>query len=100
VVRQRTREIGVRTALGARPLQLAGLVAFEVLRFVGAGLTVGMAGAAVAAQAFRSQLFEVSPFDPSAYLLLGAVLSLVAILAAAAPALRAASIDPVSALRQ
>ena len=100
VVRQRTREIGVRTALGAQPLDVAGLVAFEVLRFVAAGLMAGMIGAAVAARALRSQFFEVSPFDPSAYLLVAVVLSLIAILACVAPAWRASSTDPASALRQ
>jgi predicted permease len=100
VVRQRTREIGVRAALGARPAQVARLVALDVLRFVAAGLAAGMAGAAVAASAFRSQFFEVSPFDPASYLWMAAALAVVAILAAAAPAWRASSIDAAAALRE
>jgi len=100
IVRQRTREIGVRTALGAQRFEVAGLVVFEALRFVAAGLAVGMIGAACAARLFQSQFFEVSPLDPPAYLAVAAVLGLVAMLASAAPAWRAAAIDPASALRQ
>ena len=100
IVRQRTREIGVRTALGARRFQVAGLVAFEVLRFVAAGLAVGMIVAAVAARAFQSQFFEVSATDPAAYVAVGAIFSVVALLASVDPAWRAAAIDPASALRE
>jgi predicted permease len=99
MVRQRTREIGVRTALGARPPQVARLVAFDVLRFVGAGLAVGVVGAAGAARTFRSQFFEVSPFEPSTYAMAVAALALVAIVASALPAWRASTIDPAAALR-
>ena len=99
VVRQRTRELGVRAALGARRFAVAKLVAFDVLRFVAAGMVAGTIGAAVAARAFQSQFFELSPFDPAAYIAVVAILVLVAMLASAAPAWRAAAIDPAAALR-
>jgi ABC-type antimicrobial peptide transport system permease subunit len=99
LVRQRKREIGVRSALGARPSAVARLVALDILRFVAAGLASGIFGAAAATRAFRAQFFGVSPFDLSTYLLVAAALSLVAILAAAMPAWRASTVDPCSALR-
>jgi putative ABC transport system permease protein len=99
LVRQRTHEIAVRTALGARPIEAAGLASFWVLRFVAAGLMAGTIGGAAAAKAWRSQLFEVSPFEPSVYLLMAAALSLIAMIAAGAPAWRASSMDPAAALR-
>jgi len=99
LVRGRTREIGVRTALGARPAQIAGMVSLEVLRYVAGGLAMGICGAIAAAGALRSQLYEISPFEPAAYVAVVAVLVAVALAAAAGPALRASRVDPSKALR-
>jgi putative ABC transport system permease protein len=98
-VTQRTREIGVRMALGARPAQALALVARESAAVVGAGLLLGSAGALASARSFAGLLFGVGPADPLA--LLGAVLVLGAISLAATlvPARRAALVDPAVALR-
>jgi len=98
-VTQRTREIGVRMALGARPAQALALVARESAVVVGAGLVLGSAGALASARFFAGLLFGVGPADPPA--LLAAVLVLAAISSAATllPARRAALVDPAVALR-
>jgi predicted permease len=99
VVRQRTREIGVRMALGAQPWQVVRLVLGSNFRALGAGLGVGLAGAAVLSRLLVHQLRQVQPADPAAY---GAVFVLLLVAAAAAtalPARRAARVDPVRALR-
>jgi predicted permease len=98
-VTQRTREIGVRMALGASPVQALLLVAREGFAVVGAGLGAGVLGALLAAKAFAGLLFGIGPTDPLA--LAGAVclLALVAVLAMLLPARRAARVDPAVALR-
>jgi predicted permease len=98
-VARRTREIGVRLAIGARPPAVIWMVVREMLVLVAAGAALGTAGAAVASRHIRSQLFGVSPGDAIATLV--AVLVLVAATLAAAylPARRASRIDPVVALR-
>jgi len=98
-VTQRTREIGVRMALGARPAQALALVARESAAVVGAGLLLGLAGVLATARVFATLLFEVGPSDPLA--LLGALLVLgaVALVATLLPARRAALVDPAIALR-
>lgn len=98
-VRQRTREIGVRSALGAKPQQVATLITIDVIRFVAAGLAAGIAGSLLTANLVRSQFYGVSAYDAPTYVLTIAVLSLISVAAAAGPAWRAASIDPASALR-
>ncbi|HJZ99317.1 MAG TPA: ABC transporter permease [Candidatus Solibacter sp.] len=99
VVRQRTREIGVRMALGARAAQVVWLVLASNLRAVVWGLVVGLAGALTATRILKSMLNGVSPLDPFAYA--GVLLLLIVASAAASvlPARRAARVDPVSALR-
>ena len=98
-VRQQTREIGVRIALGATPRDVRRLVLAEAVSMVGLGAVVGLAGATVAGRLLASQLFGVSPLDPIS--LAGAVALLVAIglIASHLPARRASRIDPVDALR-
>jgi predicted permease len=98
-VTQRTREIGVRMALGARPAQALALVARESAAVVGAGLLLGCAGALASARYFAGLLFGVGPADPLA--LSGAVMVLgaVALAATLLPARRAALVDPAVALR-
>ena len=98
-VGQRTAEIGVRMALGAGRAQVIGIVLGQSLVPVGAGLLLGLVGAAALGRFVENLLFEVSPLDP--LMLAGSVLTLalVAGAACAIPAGRAARIDPVTALR-
>ena len=96
---QRTREIGVRMALGASRLGVSRLVLLDVLRLVLIGLALGVPSAVALARLLASQLYGVSPADPVS--LIGAVvlISAVAVIAAALPARRAASVNPTEALR-
>jgi ABC-type lipoprotein release transport system permease subunit len=98
-VTQRTREIGVRMALGARPLQALALVARESAAVVGAGLALGSALALASARSFAGLLFGVGPADPLALLAAILVLGVVAVGATLLPARRAALVDPAVALR-
>jgi ABC-type antimicrobial peptide transport system permease subunit len=98
-VAQRTREIGIRVALGARQLRVVRTVLAEVGGATLAGAVCGLAGALYLSRFVQALLFEVTPLDFwSLALPLGALL-LAAVLAAALPALRVARVDPVIALR-
>ena len=97
---QRTREFGVRLALGARTGDVLGLVsARDALRLVGIGAVVGLVGALALSRVLKSQLYEVSPVDPFVFAGAAAVLAAAALAAALVPALRAARTDPWEALR-
>jgi ABC-type antimicrobial peptide transport system permease subunit len=98
-VAQRTRELGIRMALGARPLAVLGLILGQGLRLVALGCLLGGGGAILLGHSMRSLLFETAPADPLA--LMGAAALLVAVAAGASlvPASRASRIDPNSALR-
>ncbi len=99
-VAERTREIGVRTALGAsRPMILA-LVLRQGMALTGLGIALGIAAAAAATQALVPLLFGVSRLDPGTYLGMSALLGAVAMLACWIPAWRAARVDVVRALRE
>jgi putative ABC transport system permease protein len=93
-VTQRTREIGVRMALGADRTRVLGMVFRWTLVLLGTGAALGMLLAALVASLIRKALFGVSPLDPLTYLGVGAVLVLVGVAAALRPALRAASVQP------
>ncbi|HKC25836.1 MAG TPA: FtsX-like permease family protein, partial [Thermoanaerobaculia bacterium] len=98
-VARRTREIGVRVALGARPKDVLALVVGDGARLLGAGLLIGLALALAATRLLRGLLFGVSPSDPASLAGVSALLAAVALLACALPALRASRVDPVVALR-
>ncbi len=98
-VLQRTREIGIRMALGADRGDVLRLVAGEGLRLASAGVVAGLAAAAATARVLATLLFEVQPMDPATYAAAAAFLVLVALLASAIPAWRATRVAPVSALR-
>jgi len=98
-VSQRTREFGVRMALGASRSRVVNLVLREAVQLVGIGLSIGMAGALVLTRLITSLLFDVQPHDAVTYLSVAMVLVTVAVLACFVPARRAASADPMVALR-
>jgi putative ABC transport system permease protein len=98
-VAQRTREIGVRIALGAGVRDVVGLVLGEGVRFAVAGIVLGGAIALGAGRWLAPLLFSVSPRDPLVYGIVGAVLFVSAVLASAIPAFRASRVDPNVALR-
>jgi len=98
-VGQRTREIGVRLALGARPADVLRTVLSGGLRLTLSGVALGGTAAALAAGALGKLLYDVRPLDPVTFASVPLVLVGVALLAMAAPARRAARIDPMVALR-
>jgi predicted permease len=95
----RTREIGLRLALGANRIQIARLVLGQSLALAVAGSVLGIAGAVAATRLMSRFLFETSPLDPLTYSLVPVLFCILALLAAWAPARRAASVDPMIALR-
>ena len=98
-VKSRTREIGVRIALGAEPARIVRLLSRETLVLIGAGVAVGLCAYAGSAAWMRQVLYDVRPWDPVA---LGATLLMIAATAilAAAPAIwRGVRIDPATSLR-
>ena len=98
-VAQRTYEIGVRMALGARAADVLSLVVREGVFMAAAGVALGLAGAAFATRLMASLLVGVAPHDPVAFAGAGAVFLIVAALASYVPARRAVRVDPVRALR-
>jgi putative ABC transport system permease protein len=96
---QRTREIGVRSALGATPRDVLALVVGEALTLAVVGVALGVAGALALTGLLRSQLYAVSPTDPVTFLNASLGLLAVALLASAVPALRAMRVDPARVLR-
>jgi putative ABC transport system permease protein len=100
IVLRRTREIGVRMALGAPPREILRLVMREVGILLAVGLTIGLVAAALASQLVASQLYGLGADDPMVFLAALAGLSVVAVAAGTIPARRAAAIDPIKALRR
>jgi putative ABC transport system permease protein len=98
-VAQRTREVGVRMALGAEPGQVVRLVTGRGLRIVGWATVLGLAASVAAVRLLRSRLYGISPTDPLTFVLVPAILAAVAAVACYLPARRAARVDPVIALR-
>src|SRR6185369_16369135 len=99
VVEQRTKEIGIRMALGAAPQQVVSIVLSGTMRAVFAGLGIGFVVAAGAAKLLGQYLYGVSPYDPRAYAAVAGVLGIAALIAAYLPARRATRVDPLAALR-
>ncbi|HEX6650439.1 MAG TPA: ABC transporter permease [Pyrinomonadaceae bacterium] len=98
-VAQRTQEIGVRMALGARPLHVLRLIFSQSLGMLLIGIVIGLAGAFALTRLMRTLLFEITATDPLTYVSVIGLLTLVALLACYIPARRAAKVDPLIALR-
>jgi putative ABC transport system permease protein len=98
-VSQRTQEIGVRMALGAARSEVLAMILTQGLRLVGLGLVLGAAGAFALSRLMAGLLFGIRPTDAATFALTGGVLLLVATLACLIPARRAATVDPMVALR-
>lgn len=99
IVSWRTREIGIRLALGARRGQIVGGVVRQSVILAAGGSLVGLVAAAMAARLLRSFLFQVSVLDPVTFCAVPVMIAALALVAAWIPARRAASVDPVEALR-
>ncbi len=98
-VTQRTGEIGIRVALGAPRGTVLRMVLSDALRLVAVGLLLGAIALSVAVRSVTHMLYGVSAFDPATLIGTAALLTLVALMAGLIPALRAASVDPMSAMR-
>ena len=98
-VSRRTREIGIRMALGAGKADVLGMVVREVGLIIALGLVAGVPTGLALARLVRSQLFDISPQDPVAIAVAAAVVAAVALLSGLMPARRATTVDPVTALR-
>jgi putative ABC transport system permease protein len=98
-VSARTRELGIRLALGAQPGDVLRLVLREGLALLAAGLAAGLLASWGATRLLRSQLYEVGPGDPLTFILVSLLLAGVALLACYLPARRATRVDPLAALR-
>jgi putative ABC transport system permease protein len=97
-VAQRRKEIAIRMALGSEPGGIFALVLREGVGLLAAGLVVGLAGAFAIRRAMESQLYGVSGMEPVVLAGVAGVLTVVAVIACAVPARRAARIDPMTAL--
>ena len=96
---QRTREIGVRLAIGAMPHEITGLILRQGTGVAAVGVVIGLAGSLLVTRFLSSLLFGVSPFDALSFAGAALVLLVVAALASYLPAQRAARIDPQAAIR-
>jgi len=98
-VAERTREFGVRMALGARAVDVLAMVLARAARIVGAGLVIGLAAAFVVSRVLQASLFEVTRTDPATYTTVSVVLVVIALIASVIPARRATTVNPIAALR-
>jgi putative ABC transport system permease protein len=98
-VSQRSREFGIRVALGARPGQIVRMVVGQNLRVVAIGLALGVLTAIPATRLLRGLLFQVGPNDPTTFIVIGGLLAAVAAIASYVPARRGTQVDPVVTLK-
>jgi putative ABC transport system permease protein len=96
---QRTREIGIRTALGANPGNIRGLVLRSAMTLTALGLLIGIAGALGLTQLLSSMLFNTGKYDPLTFAAVAGGLAIVALVACLIPATRAMKVSPIVALR-
>ena len=99
LVARRTHEFGIRMALGARQLDVVGMLLRQAMRIVGIGVAAGLAGGVLGAFALRDQLHGIDAFEPAVLALVGVVVVMTGALAAYLPAYRASRTDPMVALR-
>jgi putative ABC transport system permease protein len=99
LVAQRTPEVGIRIALGGRPVDVLRLVVRQGVGIAAAGLAAGLLGALALSRPLARLLYEVPPTDPPTYAGIALLLLLVALAASYVPARRATRIDPIDALR-
>jgi ABC-type antimicrobial peptide transport system permease subunit len=98
-VASRVQEMAIRMALGSQRSDIIRLVVVAGLKLAAAGCLIGLAIGLVVSNILRSFLFDVSPFDPVTMVMTSVVVFVLAIVASALPARRAASVDPIQALR-
>jgi predicted lysophospholipase L1 biosynthesis ABC-type transport system permease subunit len=98
-VGQRSQELGVRAALGAKKRDLVWMIVRQTMGWVAGGVAIGTLGSIALARLVAAQLVDVSATEPSAFILAAALLAGVAVVASAGPTLRAANADPLDALR-
>jgi putative ABC transport system permease protein len=100
LVSKRTREIGIRLALGARRADVLWSVMREGVLFAATGIALGLAAALAAARVLSGELYGVSPLDPTTYVAVAALMMMVTVLACCVPTYRATRVDPLIALRE
>jgi putative ABC transport system permease protein len=98
-VTQRTREIGIRLAIGAPPSRVLAAVLLQSLMLTGAGAMIGLIGAAAVTKYLQSMLFELTPLDPLTFIGVAILVVFTGMLASYVPAARASRVDPLVALR-
>jgi putative ABC transport system permease protein len=98
-VSRRTREIGVRVALGAGSRDVSRMIVAQGLRIISVGVAIGIVGSLVLTRTVESLLFGVTPTDPLTFALVILLLVLAALIACYVPARRATRVDPITALR-
>jgi putative ABC transport system permease protein len=98
-VTERTREIGIRMALGAQRSEVVRMVVGQGMKIAVAGIAVGLAAALAMTRLMSSLLYEVHPNDPFTFVVVAVTLAATALLASWGPALKAALVDPLTALR-
>ena len=98
-VSQRTREIGIRMALGARGRDVTSMVLIDAGKVAAVGITLGLAGAALLTRVLTSMLYGVGAHDPLTFAAVALLIAVVALAASAVPAIRAARVDPLRAMR-
>jgi ABC-type antimicrobial peptide transport system permease subunit len=96
---QRTREIGIRMALGAQRAQVLRLILGRGAMLTAIGIALGLAGAAVGTRVLQDLLFGITPLDPQTFIAVSLLFGLVATVASYLPARRATTVDPMVALR-